>query len=93
MQVLLELTDTEVRLLEHYVPDVKEWLDGMITGKLNSCKKRLVTAEFNKALQEGTSLSATPDAIVDNCLSAPGYKNRKQRDEEAKQRGNPKTPV
>lgn len=74
------LTDEEIKCLEHYVPDVKEWIDQAIEGKINSCKKRLFKGEIEKSLATDSPFPATQKEVLMKVFSHPDYQSRRVRD-------------
>lgn len=79
----LELTDDEVKILEHDLLNIYDWIAGAIAGKINNCKKR-AAIEYRELLkQEGaTLLPANDDVAVASLFARPDYKNRIQRETE-----------
>jgi len=55
-----------------------EWLLEALRGKVNNCKKRLISP-FKSPL-----LKLSDEEIVREVVAQPGYKNRKKREEESK---------
>ncbi len=75
-----ELTDDDMVALEHLVPDVKEWIDTVISEKIMACKKRIVRGFIDKAIDEGLLIPTSVPEIISAVVTAKDYKNQRQRD-------------
>ena len=77
----LTLTDEEVKILEHDLLNIQEWIAGAIAGKLNNCKKRAAISYRETLKKEGAEMVPANDSVaVQQYFLRADYKNRKQRD-------------
>lgn len=76
-----EITDEEIKALEHYVLDVKQWVDDAIAGKIASCQKRIVRGEIDKAIAAGSEIVTSQNEILTSFFSNPEYKKRLVREQ------------
>lgn len=75
------LTEFEQTVLLHDLLDIDEWINGMILGKINNCKKRAALAYRDVLKKEGAASVPVDDGEAAKALFArPDYKSRKQRD-------------
>lgn len=82
-----KLSDQEVQILQHYVPDAMEWIDTAITEKIEGCRKKFLRAAIDKAIATNSPLPSTAGDIINQAFSDKAYKNRKQRDIEGVNNG------
>lgn len=82
MQITLDITDKEVKILKDSILDIEEWVNNAVQGKINNCKKRLIDRELVKAAKEGVSIPSNEDQMIDAITNRKNYKDRKTRDEE-----------
>lgn len=75
MRIEIELSETEIKILEHDLLDVEQWVRQAVQGKINSCKKRMISP------YKSPLVDLSDDEIVDQILQDPKYKNRVKRDE------------
>ena len=78
------LTSTEESVLKNDLLDVQDWVDKAIDGKVNNCKKRMIS-EWLPKLYEDDSVSSIPaseDEIVAMIVARDDYKDRAARDSE-----------
>lgn len=88
MDIQLNISTTDQKILEDEILDIEEWVQGMLQGKINKVKQRLAQRTITelKADPAVASMPANEDAIVQIGLQRPGYKNRRIREQE--ERGN-----
>jgi hypothetical protein len=77
-----EISDDDIKAMEHYVLDAKEWIDDAITQKIKSCKKRLVQRMVDDAISTDSPLPANVSGSLAEFFGKPEYKNRKEREKE-----------
>ena len=79
------LTTTEESVLKNDLLDIQDWVDGAINGKVNNCKKRMITEWMPKlyADESVSSIPATEDEIVAMIVARDDYKSREDRDAES----------
>ena len=78
------LSSTEESVLKNDLLDVQNWVDGAINGKVNNCKKRMISEWLPKlyADESVSSIPATEDEIVAMIVARDDYKDRAARDAE-----------
>ena len=78
------LTTTEESVLKNDLLDVQNWVDCAISGKVNNCKKRMITEWLPKmyADESVTQIPASEDEIVAMIVARDDYKDRVARDTE-----------
>ena len=76
------LSSTEESVLKNDLLDVQDWVDKAIDGKVNNCKKRMITEWLPKLYADSsvTSIPATENEIVALIVSRSDYKDRAARD-------------
>ena len=81
----ITINDTDLLALNNDLLDVDAWIQGAVTGKINSCKKRMVNewqpVMFNDPAV--TSIPATQDEFIAMVVARADYKSRTNRDAEA----------
>ena len=82
------LSSTEESVLKNDLLDVQDWVDGAIDGKVNNCKKRMISEWLPKLYADDSvsSIPASEDEIVAMIVARDDYKDRVARDAE---RSNP----
>ena len=78
------ITDEQQRCLNDNLVDIQKWIDDAIAGKVNQCKKRMVT-QWTKKLQEDPEIKSIPadaDLMIAEVIARPDYKTRAERDAE-----------
>lgn len=88
--ITVTLTDAQVKLLEHELLDIDQWVKDAVNGRIDYAMNVLAD-EARDVLMNDPSVDAMPvkrDALVAVYQSRPDYKNRQQRDadEEAQRR-------
>ena len=78
------LTTTEEAVLKNDLLDIQDWVDGAINGKVNNCKKRMITEWMPKlyADESVSSIPATEDEIVALIVARSDYQSREDRESE-----------
>ena len=78
------LSSFEESVLKNDLPDVQDWVNGAINGKINNCKKRMLREWLPKLYADDSvsSIPASEDEIVDLIVARDDYKNRAARDAE-----------
>ena len=78
----INMTDLEKKILEEHLVDVQVWIEKAVEGKINQCRKRIVTSHTQTLINdpEVTTIPATSDGICENLFATEGYQNRAQRD-------------
>ena len=79
------LSSTEEAVLKNDLLDVQDWVDGAIDGKVNNCKKRMISEWLPKLYADDSvsSIPASEDEIVAMVIARDDYKDRVARDAES----------
>ena len=78
------IDDETQKILENDLLDIKNWIDGMIDGKIRSVLKRLANDERERLISEGaTTVPAKSTDLALSAFSRPDYKNRVEREASA----------
>ena len=78
------LSSTEESVLKNDLRDVQNWVDLAISGKVNNCKKRMISEWLPKLYADDSvsSIPASEDEIVAMIVARDDYKDRAARDAE-----------
>ena len=81
----IEINDTDLLALNNDLTDVNEWIQNAVTGKINNCKKRMITEWQPKLFNDPavTNIPATEDEFITAVVARDDYKSRIDRDAEA----------
>ena len=76
------LSSTEESVLKNDLLDVQDWVDKAIDGKVNNCKKRMISEWLPKLYADDSvsSIPASEDEIVAMIVARDDYQNRSDRD-------------
>ena len=79
------LSSTEESVLKNDLRDVQNWVDLAISGKVNNCKKRMISEWLPKLYADDSvsSIPASEDEIVVLIVARDDYKDRAARDAES----------
>ena len=80
------VSDIDIKALENDILDVDEWIQNAVLGKINNCKKRMLTEWYPRltADPEVESIPANDDSLITLIIARDDYKSRKQREVEIK---------
>jgi len=84
LTVTITLNDNEQAIMNNDLLDIKEWVEGAVGGKMNSCWKRMQTEWTSKLMNDDSFTDAIPSNQADFVTlvtQRDDYKTRKQRDE------------
>ena len=78
------LSSTEESVLKNDLRDVQNWVDLAISGKVNNCKKRMISEWLPKLYADDSvdSIPASEDEIVAMIVARDDYEDRAARDAE-----------
>ena len=78
------LTSTEETVLKNDVLDVQAWVTAAIDGKVNNCKKRMISEWTPKLMADDSvdSIPADEDKLIELIVARSDYKSRADRDSE-----------
>lgn len=80
------LTDLEVKILEHDLLDIRDWINKAIEGKINNCAKRAAREYQTLLIKEGAQTVPVNERVAfQDFIRRPDYKNRAQRDQDENQ--------
>jgi hypothetical protein len=83
MKITVEISDVDVLALKNDLLDIDEWVQDAVTGKINSCKKRMIQAGTGAMISDTDFTDVIPsnkDDLVK--LIATRTKDRVTRDAE-----------
>ena len=84
LTVTITLNDNEQAIMNNDLLDIKEWVEGAVGGKMNSCWKRMQTEWTTKLMNDDSFTDPIPSNQADFVTlvtQRDDYKTRKQRDE------------
>jgi len=84
LTVTITLNDNEQAIMNNDLLDIKEWVEGAVGGKMNSCWKRMQTEWTSKLMNDDSftdSIPSNQEAFVTLVTQRDDYKTRKERDE------------
>ena len=81
-KIIMEISITDLKCLKNDLLDPEDWFIGALTGKINKCKKRMVTQWIPILRSKGLSIPSNDEELVDLILAQPDYKNRAERESE-----------
>ncbi len=79
------ITDADETALNNDLLDIDTWIQDAVTGKINNCKKRMVS-QWQPILfadESVESMPATADGIIALVVARDDYKTRAERDVES----------
>jgi len=78
------LSSFEESVLKNDLPDVQDWVNRAINGKINNCKKRMIREWLPKLYADDSvsSIPASEDEIIALVVARSDYKDRAARDAE-----------
>ena len=78
----IEISSVDESALNNDLLDIDTWVKDALTGKINSCKKRMVKEWLPKLYADKSveSMPATEEGIIELVLKRSDYKSRKQRE-------------
>ena len=82
MQIIINLTDDEVKYLENDLIDINQWAQDAIKGKISKCKGRMIAEWQPKLLAdpEIETIPATESGLLATIVAHKDYKNRAERE-------------
>lgn len=85
-ELILELSNTDIVCLGNDLLSKREWIKAAIVGKVNNCKKRMIREWQPKLFDDPAieSIPATDESLISVIITRPDYKNRIDREVEAK---------
>ena len=83
LTLTVELTDTEQAILKNDLLDINAWLQGVMTGKVNNCWKRMQSEWTTKLMNDSSFTDSIPSnqtGFVTLVTSRSDHKNRADRE-------------
>ena len=84
MDVTITLSDMDEKVLKNDLIDISTWIQDAVTGKINSCKSRMI-AEWQPKLFADPAVETIPadeNEFIKVVVARDDYKTRVQRNEE-----------
>ena len=84
MDISVTISDIDEKVLKNDLLDIQEWVQGAIEGKVNNCKKRMISEWQPKLFADPAveNIPADETAFINLVVSRDDYKNRVQREQE-----------
>ena len=78
----IEISDADLKCLQHDLLNIEEWIQGAITGKIARCKGRLIDQWLPVVIADRsvTTIPADEAEIIKLITNRADYKNRVERD-------------
>tara|TARA_Y100000310_G_scaffold35283_1_gene33340 strand:- start:45 stop:338 length:294 start_codon:yes stop_codon:yes gene_type:complete len=84
--ITVNINDLDEKALKDSLPDVDDWVQKAVEGKINNCKKRM-HREWTAILTEDETftdpIASNMEDFVNQVVALPTYKNAKTRYDEA----------
>ena len=82
MNIQVEISDLDEKVLQHDLLEVQRWVHDAVNGKINNVKKRLLKEAQEKLFSdpEIDSIPATEEGLLTLYFSRPYYKNREEKE-------------
>ena len=81
-KITLTISETDQKILSNDIMDIDKWIKESLSGKINSCYKRMQREWTEKLLNDDSFTDPIPsnkEDLIKLILSRSDYKNRKQR--------------
>ena len=81
-KITLTISETDQKILSNDITDIDKWIKESLSGKINSCYKRMQREWTEKLLNDDSFTDPIPsnkEDLIKLILSRSDYKNRKQR--------------
>jgi len=81
-KITLTISETDQKILSNDIMDIDKWIKEALSGKINSCYKRMQREWTEKLLNDNSFTDPIPsnkEDLIKLILSRSDYKNRKQR--------------
>ena len=81
-KITLTISETDQKILLNDIMDMDKWIKDALSGKINSCYKRMAREWTEKLLNDDSFTDPIPsnkEDLIKLILSRSDYKNRKQR--------------
>ena len=83
-KITLTISETDKKILSNDIMDIDKWIKEALSGKINSCYKRMQREWTEKLLNDDSFTDPIPSNQADFVAlvtARADYKNRKQRDD------------
>ena len=78
MQVIVEISDSDLICLKNDLLDVDDWVQKAVKGKISKCKGRLIQEWLPRLMADPalTTIPSNEDELISYIVSRPDYKDR-----------------
>jgi|TARA_R110002020_G_scaffold457215_1_gene674051 hypothetical protein len=78
----LEISDSDIKVLQHDLLNIEDWINGAVTGKIAACKSRLLNEWTGRLIGDPSviAIPANENELIDMIVNRPDYQNRFERD-------------
>jgi site-specific recombinase XerD len=86
MQIQVNLSDEQVKSLEHDLLDLNDWVQKAVEGKISKCKDRMIQQWMPKLMADPdiVNIPADESQMIKMIVNHKNYKNRSLKEEEEK---------
>lgn len=86
MQVIVEISDSDLICLKNDLLDVDDWVQKAVKGKISKCKGRLIQEWLPKLMADPkiTTIPSNEDELISYIVSREDYKDRVAQELESK---------
>jgi hypothetical protein len=79
----IEIEDADVLCLENDLLDIEQWIRAALLGKINNCKKRLISEWMPRLISDMDvdTIPADEDGLINMITTRPEYQNRAKRED------------
>ena len=84
-KITLTISETDQKILSNDIMDIDKWIKESLSGKINSCYKRMQREWTEKLLNDDSFTDPIPsnkEDLIKLILSQPTYKNRNQQEKQ-----------
>ena len=84
-KITLKISETDQKILSNDIMDIDKWIKEALSGKINSCYKRMQREWTEKLLNDDSFTDPIPsnkEDLIKLILSQPTYKNRNQQEKQ-----------
>ena len=84
MDITINISDLDEKVLKNDLLDIEEWVQSAVEGKINNCKKRMISEWQPKLFADPTveNIPADETAFINLVVSRDDYQTRVQREQE-----------
>ena len=84
MDITVTISDIDEKILLNDLMDINGWIQDAVTGKINSCKYRMISEWQPKLFADPDvdNIPADETTLINFIVARDDYKNRAQREQE-----------